>query len=98
MSAEQSKMAVETGYWPLFRYDPRRLEQGLSALAMDSNAPKGELSRFTNNEARFRIVEKQHPEAFKQMMAESTEENARRYAAYEKLSRLDTTTLPTPTT
>ncbi len=89
MSAEQTKLAVETGYWPLFRYDPRRLEQGLSALALDSNAPKGELSNFTSNEARFRIVEKQHPEAFKRMMAEATEENARRYAAYEKLSRLD---------
>jgi pyruvate-ferredoxin/flavodoxin oxidoreductase len=97
MSAEQTKLAVETGYWPLFRYDPRRVEQGLNALAMDSNAPKGELSRFTSNEARFRIVEKQHPEAFKQMMAEATEENTRRYAAYEKLSRLDSVTPSTPT-
>ena len=42
-------------------------------------------------------MEKQHPEAFKQMMAEATEENARRFAAYEKLSRLETATPSTPT-
>jgi pyruvate-ferredoxin/flavodoxin oxidoreductase len=72
----------------LFHYDPRRLEQGLSALSLDSGAPKGGLDRFTRNEARFRMVEQQHPEAFKGMMAASEVENARRFATYEQLSRM----------
>ncbi len=103
MSGEQTKLAVESGYWPLFRYDPRRLELGQSALALDSAPPKGDLSRFMGNEARFRMVEKQHPEAFKHMLAEAQVENARRYAAYEKLSRLEASApavpaVPTTTT
>src|SRR5204863_2376338 len=37
---EQQKLAVETGYWPLYRYDPRRAVNGESAFKLDSSPPK----------------------------------------------------------
>ena len=41
----QTWAAVDTGYWPLFRYDPRLAEKGEVPLKLDSSAPKVELSR-----------------------------------------------------
>ncbi len=96
MGAEQQKLAVDSGYWPLFRYDPRRVEQGQSALVLDSAPPKGELSRFLSNETRFRMVEKQHPEAYKAMIAQAQVEASRRFATYEQLARLDAASGPVP--
>ena len=67
---DQQKLAVETGYWPLFRYDPRLAAQGQNPFTLDSGAPKGDLGRFTRNEARFRLVEQQDPERFKTLLAQ----------------------------
>jgi pyruvate-ferredoxin/flavodoxin oxidoreductase len=58
---EHQKLAVETGYWPIFRYDPRRAERGENPLQLDSPAPKTELTRYTKTENRFRMVEKKDP-------------------------------------
>jgi pyruvate-ferredoxin/flavodoxin oxidoreductase len=59
---DQQKLAVETGYWPLFRHNPARLEKGLPALVMDSPAPKQQLSAYTRNELRFQVLHKSDPE------------------------------------
>ena len=59
---DQQKLAVETGYWPLFRHNPARLEQGLPATVMDSPAPKQPLSNYTRNELRFQVLHKSDPE------------------------------------
>ncbi len=96
MSSEQTKLAVESGYWPLFRYDPRRVEQGQSALVLDSAAPKGELNRFLRNETRFRMVEQQHPEAYAALIAQAQIEAGRRFATYEQLARLEASSGPVP--
>ena len=93
--AEQQKLAVESGYWPLFRHDPRRMEQGQRALTLDSAPPKGELSRFMRNEARFRTVEREHPEAFAAMAALAQAETSRRFEAYAHLARPEDAPLPT---
>ena len=58
---DQQKLAVESGYWPLYRFDPRRLESGQSAMQLDSAEPKIELERYTENEARYRILKQADP-------------------------------------
>jgi pyruvate-ferredoxin/flavodoxin oxidoreductase len=83
----QQERAVDSGYWPLFRYDPRRVAAGESPLKMDSPAPKIDLSQFVQNETRFRQVEAANPEAFKKMMAQAQSDVRERYALYEQLSR-----------
>ena len=63
--AEQQKLAVDSGIWPLYRYDPRRVAQGEPPLALDSGAPKISARQYMRNETRFRMVEKIDPERFK---------------------------------
>jgi pyruvate-ferredoxin/flavodoxin oxidoreductase len=83
----QQKRAVDTGYWPLYRFDPRRLAQGESPLKMDSNAPKGKLVDFARNETRFRMVEQQDPARFKALVESAQADVLVRWATYENLAR-----------
>ena len=83
----QQERAVDSGYWPLFRYDPRKVASGESPLKLDSAAPKIDLSQFVQNETRFRQVEAANPEAFKKMMAQAQKDVRERYALYEQLAR-----------
>jgi len=82
----QQERAVESGYWPLFRYDPRRMASGESPLKLDSPAPKRELSEFVNHETRFRQVEAANPETFKRLMEQAQKDVREKYALYEHLA------------
>jgi len=83
----QQEKAVDSGYWPLFRYDPRRVAAGESPLKLDSPAPKIDLARFVENETRFRQVEQANPEGFKKMMEQAQRDIREKYALYEQLAR-----------
>jgi len=85
--ADQQKLAVDTGYWPLFRYDPRRLAEGEAPLQLDSPAPRLPLAQYLRNEARFRIVEQQTPERFKMLLGQAQAQVNSRYAFYENFAR-----------
>jgi pyruvate-ferredoxin/flavodoxin oxidoreductase len=92
---EQQKLAVDTGYWPLYRYDPRRAAEGKAPLQLDSPAPKGAIEQFVKNETRFRMVEQQNGERFKEMMRTASKGIRTRYALYERLAS-DPTPAPAP--
>jgi pyruvate-ferredoxin/flavodoxin oxidoreductase len=79
----QQKLAVDTGYWPLFRFDPRRTAAGESPFVLDSSAPKADLGKFAGNEMRFRLVEQQDPERFRALLARGQADIARHFARYE---------------
>jgi pyruvate-ferredoxin/flavodoxin oxidoreductase len=83
----QQERAVDSGYWPLFRYDPRRIAQGESPLKLDSPAPKIDLAQFVSRETRFRQVEQANPEGFKKMLERAQHDVKERYALYEQLAR-----------
>jgi pyruvate-ferredoxin/flavodoxin oxidoreductase len=87
LGLEQQKLAVEAAYWPLFRYDPRRPAAGDSPLVLDSMAPKTELGKYMRNETRFRLVEQQNPERFRELLARAQTGVRQRYAFYEGLAR-----------
>ena len=85
---EQQKLAVDSGYWPLYRYDPRRIEAGENPLQLDSPAPKIDLGLYVRNETRYRMVEQAHPEQFRHLLAAAQREVRNRFAAHENLARL----------
>jgi pyruvate-ferredoxin/flavodoxin oxidoreductase len=60
----QQKLAVETGYWPLYRYDPRRAQAGASAFKLDSGPPRVDVAEYMRTENRFRMVEQQGAERY----------------------------------
>ena len=84
---EQQKLAVDSGHWPLFRYDPRLLVHGEGMLQMDSAAPKIDLSTYILNENRYRVLEQKDPERFKQLLDLGQAGVVNHYALYEHLAR-----------
>ncbi len=93
---EHQKLAVETGYWPLFRYDPRRADRGENPLVLDSAAPKGDLTRYTKSENRFRILEKKNPERSHELDRLAQAEVQKRFATYQKLAATPAPAAPPP--
>jgi len=83
----QQERAVDSGYWPLFRYDPRRVAAGESPLKMDSPAPKVDLSVFVEGETRFKQVQMSNPDGYRKMMDQAQADVRDKYALYEQLSR-----------
>jgi pyruvate-ferredoxin/flavodoxin oxidoreductase len=86
--AEQQKLAVESGVWPLYRFDPRRIAEGLPPLQLDSGPPKASAQDYMRNENRFRMVEKQDPERFKRLLDAASRQAAQRFAVYQQLAGL----------
>ncbi len=85
---DQQKLAVDTGSWPLYRFDPRRIALGESPLKLDSGAPKVDLVTYMRNETRFRMVEQANPERFKHLVAAAQREATNRFAVYEQLAKV----------
>jgi pyruvate-ferredoxin/flavodoxin oxidoreductase len=86
--AEQQKLAVSSGVWPLYRFDPRRVAAGEPPLKLDSGPPRLSARDYMRNEARFRMVEKVDPERFKRLLAAAERDTRQRYAVYEQLAGL----------
>jgi len=84
---EQQKLAVESGHWPLYRFDPRRTARGENPLQLDSGASTVPLAEYVNNENRYRMLQKQDPERAARLLDAAQGEVSRRFALYEQLSR-----------
>ena len=84
---EQQKLAADSGYWPLYRFDPRRAAVGENPFQLDSAPPKVDLGKFVRNEARFRLVEQQDPERFKALLEQGQADIRKHFAVYDALAR-----------
>lgn len=62
LSHDQMKQLTATGFWPLYRFDPRRADEGKPALALDSRPPNSNLTDTLLKEQRFRRLNSQQPE------------------------------------
>jgi pyruvate-ferredoxin/flavodoxin oxidoreductase len=84
--AAQQKLAVDSGVWPLYRFDPRRLVKGEPPLYLDYGPPKVPVGDYMRNEARFRMVERADPARYKTFVAGAQTEAQQRYAVYQQLA------------
>ncbi|MGH7787873.1 MAG: thiamine pyrophosphate-dependent enzyme, partial [Candidatus Binatia bacterium] len=84
--AEQQRLAVESGVWPLYRFDPRRVAEGKPPLQLDCGAPKVPVTTYMQNEARFRLVERLDPARYKQLAAAAQQETTQRFAVHQQLA------------
>ena len=82
----QESLAVETGHWPLFRFDPRLKAEGKSALLLDSPEPARPLRDFLQNELRFRLPERTNPALAEARIREAQNAIRARYALLKTLS------------
>jgi pyruvate-ferredoxin/flavodoxin oxidoreductase len=86
---EQQKLAVETGYWPLYRFDPRRVALGQNPLQLDSKAPKGTFESYALNETRYRMLQKINPQRAKMLLDHAQVAVDARFRKYEQLAGMD---------
>jgi len=78
-SQEETKRAVESGYWPLFRYNPELSAEGKNPFSLDSKKPDGTLREFLSGEVRYASLEKSFPEEAKRLHANLETEFNNRY-------------------
>lgn len=83
---QEEKLAMETGYWLLYRYNPLLAEEGKNPLILDSREPKVDYYDFLKNEIRYRSLEQRFPEHAKELFEQAAQEAKERYALYKKLA------------
>jgi pyruvate-ferredoxin/flavodoxin oxidoreductase len=85
----QQSMAVKSGHWPLFRFNPGQLEKGLSPLKLDSAEPSIPYKEFIQSETRFSMLWHTHPEVAEELAATEQKNVKHRYNFYRQLAKLD---------
>jgi pyruvate-ferredoxin/flavodoxin oxidoreductase len=89
VGARQQKLAVESGQWLLYRYDPRRAERGENPLQLDSSAAKFKVQDFMQTENRFKMLTKSRPEEAKKLFARAQVDADRRWKFYQFMQTRD---------
>ncbi len=80
------KLAVEVGHWPLYRYDPRRLEAGESPLQLDAVYARKPFSTYAEAETRFRMLRHLDAARARALLDEAQREIVRRIDVYRHLA------------
>lgn len=88
MGAEQQRLAVDSGVWPLYRFDPRRLDVGEAPLKLDATPGKAKVQQYMANEGRFRMVELSDPARYRQLLKAAERDVLMRQAMYQHLQSL----------
>jgi pyruvate-ferredoxin/flavodoxin oxidoreductase len=83
---QEEKLAVDTGYWILYRYNPLLAKEGKNPLILDSREPKLDYQTFLDNEIRYRTLTQQYPDIAPGLFKQAAEEARTRYLYYKKLS------------
>jgi pyruvate-ferredoxin/flavodoxin oxidoreductase len=76
------KAAVETGYWPLMRYNPALRQQGKNPFLLDSRAPSLPLKDFIYNETRYTMLLRAHPDLAEKLLQEAADDVERTWRVY----------------
>jgi len=84
----QQKLAVDSGCWPLYRYDPRLGLQGKNPFQLDSKQPSIPLKDYIYTEGRYRILQQSNPAAAKVLLGQAQQDVTERWQYYKQLSEM----------
>jgi len=79
---EQQKLAVQSGYWPLMRYNPGLRDEGKNPFLLDSKAPSIRLKDYTYREARYTMLARSNPELAAVLLKEAQDDVERQWRVY----------------
>ncbi len=88
LGPQQQKLAVDSGVWPLYRFDPRLIAQGKPPLQLDSPPPKISPREYMKNETRFKMAEVFDPKRYQDLIEQAERSVAQRAALYQLLAGL----------
>ncbi|HLV31061.1 MAG TPA: pyruvate:ferredoxin (flavodoxin) oxidoreductase [Chitinispirillaceae bacterium] len=80
---EQQKRAVQSGYWPLLRYNPDLRKEGKNPLQLDSSPPSIPLEHYIYNETRYKMLQRSLPGEAAQLLKRASDEVKMRYGWYK---------------
>ncbi|MBU0743909.1 MAG: pyruvate:ferredoxin (flavodoxin) oxidoreductase [Gammaproteobacteria bacterium] len=83
---DQQKLAVNSGFWPLYRYHPDRAKEGLNPLQLDSKEPSIPVRDYAYNEPRFKSLTAQYPEHSEELMKQLQADVNRKWKLYADLA------------
>jgi pyruvate-ferredoxin/flavodoxin oxidoreductase len=86
---DAQKKAVQSGYWPLYRYNPALAAESKNPLQLDSKAPTISFDEYTSNENRYRMLKKANPGQADALMKKAGEWSKAHFAYYQKLAALN---------
>ncbi|MDP2902119.1 MAG: thiamine pyrophosphate-dependent enzyme, partial [Methylovulum sp.] len=84
----QQNLAVKSGHWPLFRFDPNKIKQGKNPMHLDSPEPSIPYRDFVMTETRFSMLWQTNPDAAEAFLKQAQQDVKRRYHYYKQLSEL----------
>ena len=85
-SQNEEKLAVESGYWPLYRYDPRLADEGKNPFQLDYKEPNGTLRDFIMGEVRYNMLTRSFPDEAKRLHKKLEEDVNNRYKKYRVMA------------
>jgi pyruvate-ferredoxin/flavodoxin oxidoreductase len=83
----QQELAVKSGHWPLFRFDPRLEAAGGNPFKLDSAAPSQPVKAFMESETRFAMLWRSHPEAAQRFLEQAQRDAEHRYKTYQDMAQ-----------
>ena len=86
---QQQQLAVKSGHWPLFRFDPNKIKQGKNPMHLDSKPPSIPYRDFIRTETRFDMLWQTHPEDAERFLAQAQRDVNHRYHYYQQLAEMD---------
>ena len=90
MMAHQ-KEAADSGYWPLYRFNPGEEAEGRPAMKLDSRAPKMSFRDFAKSEGRFAMLARANPEHYDELMEQAQDDIDNRWHLYEQMIHVERT-------
>jgi pyruvate-ferredoxin/flavodoxin oxidoreductase len=80
-SQEEAKLAVDSGYWPLYRFNPMLAKEGKNPFTLDSKEPDGSIDAFLEGEVRYASLKKTFPDEYKCLIEGLKKDLTARYQA-----------------
>jgi pyruvate-ferredoxin/flavodoxin oxidoreductase len=85
---EQQKLAVQSGHWPMYRYDPRLAEEGKNPLIIESKEPSIPLSQYAYNETRYKMLTQIDEARAEELMKEAQQDAKSRWTLYQQMASM----------
>ena len=89
MGFNQQQLAVDSGAWVLYRYDPRLIDEGKNPLQLDSKEPSIDIEEYMYNEVRFRTLRQSMPERADMLLNLAREDAKARWNMYKQMAEMD---------
>jgi pyruvate-ferredoxin/flavodoxin oxidoreductase len=92
MGLEQQKLAVQSGIWPLYRYNPELADQGKNPLQLDSKDPTIPVKQYAYNEPRYSVLAQMDETRAELLMKEASDDVTKRWELYKQMAAMQYTT------